>query len=898
MEGPSMAPRVLARPPALMDKLLESWHKLQPFVGPAFLVAAGYMDPGNWATAIEGGARFGYNLVWVVTLSHLVAVMFQTLSAKLGLGTGMHLAQACRAEYPRPVCLLLWILCEISMVALDLTMLLGSAIGLNLLFKIPVLSGLLISSMDAFINLLVVPRLGVRRTELLAVGVIGVIVACFVVDIFVTQPPMYAVAGGMWPTLSNESLYTAVSLLGANVMPHNFFLHSALVIQQPKLLEKRMGTLGATSSSKYRYLKILYDYNFVDISCALGAALFVNIAVLIVAAAAFHKTGNVVTTLQGAHDVMEQLLSSNVAPAAFGLALLCAGQLSSFTGTIAGQFVLEGFLNYEMRPWLRRLITRLFALTPAVIMLQRYGNEGIYNILLHAQVVLAMELPFVIVPLIKVTSSKERMEKLKINAPTQIMAWACTALVFGANIALLFKIYWQPIDTATGTVWWWISGKASETVLEAASTGQDPLEFFFCMAKSHPVTMFVALAEVICISIALGVLLWMIVTPLPPVKSEFGTMEGSISLAQNEACPQIDASRKGKAGPVDEDAESSDDVAQGRGGEWEKSTGEARHRKHRVSEGTSGLHTGIVPESGMDEGCTPTALFPQRVQEPALLEPPSASQATPFTNNGAYNVDHARGKEVPERCEETVANGLLLSRGSRKQFAAHLDAFWSEIFDLHGRSMHTKEKGELSSMNAMPLLQTSMLQALINITKIPGSETLRISTCGLESDLRQDEDRINGILLSLTLLPPKADLSTFLDDAQSRGLGLTLESSVLLNLASWCLIRILELCVKEPRPELWGKYCFVLNRLQGSLVECIYDRNHPQHNEEEILSRCNAVTAMVLASKGPSGTGAGEIAFPKGKEITLSVMNRYTQILSRHQRRNPFMQAQDDIPNK
>lgn len=891
-----MAPRVCARPPALVDKLLDSWRKLQPFVGPAFLVAAGYMDPGNWATAIEGGARFGYNLVWVVMLSHLVAVVFQTLSARLGLGTGMHLAQVCRAEYPKPVCLLLWVLCEISMVALDLTMLLGSAIGLNLLFKIPVLSGLLISSMDAFINLLVVPRLGVRRTELLAVGVIGVIVACFVVDILVTQPPVFTVAGGMWPSLSNESLYTAVSLLGANVMPHNFFLHSALVIQQPKLLERRMGTLGATSGAKYRYLKILYDYNVVDISCALGAALFVNIAVLIVAAATFHNTGSVVTTLQGAHDVMEQLLSSNVAPAAFGLALLCAGQLSSFTGTIAGQFVLEGFLNREMQPWLRRLVTRLLALIPAVIMLQRYGNEGIYNILLHAQVVLAMELPFAIVPLIKVTSSKERMERLRISALTQIMAWACTALVFGANIALLFKIYWEPVDTGIGSVWWWVSGKALETVLEAASNGQDSLDVFFTMAKSYPYTMCIAVFEVICISIALGVLLWMIVVPLPQVVSNPGMAEHSRSLAEDNAKAQIAQSGKRKMVAVDESAESSADIAEGHGGEWEKSTGEARHRRNRGNDGASCMQADMMLDSGKDEGSNPTLKSPQWTEEPKPNSLPKL-QTAPDSLRAADNVHQAYEIHRKEPMTDSRCHTLPLSRGSRKQFAVHLDSFWSDIFDLHGRPVHAKQRSGLASLDGTPLSHARVLEALRNVARIPGSDNLRITTCNLESDLRQDEDRINGILLSLTLLPPEAELSSFLADAQPRGLGLTVESLVFLNFASWCIIRILELCAKEPRPELWGKYCFVLNRLQGSLVECVYDRNHPECNEQEIVSRCNAVTAMVLASKGPSGTSAGEVAFPKGKEITLSVMNRYIQILSRHQSHSAFAQSQEDNLN-
>jgi len=305
----------------------------------------------------------------------------------------------------------------------------------------------------------------------------------------------------------------------------------------------------------------------------------------------------------------------------------------------------------------------------------------------------------------------------------------------------------------------------------------------------------------------------------------------------------------------------------------------------------------MVPDSGKDEGSNPTPLSPRQTEEPKLSSL-SKMQTTDDSLRGTDGVHQAYESRRREPMMDNRSHTLPLSRGSRKQFAVHLDSFWSEIFDLHGRSVHAKQRSGLASLDETPLLHAKVLQALRNVTRIPGSDNLRITTCSLESDLRQDEDRINGVLLSLTLLPPEAELSSFLADAQPRGLGLTIESLVFLNFASWCIIRILELCAKEPRPELWGKYCFVLNRLQGSLVECVYDRNHPERNEREIISRCNAVTAMVLASKGPSGTSAGEVAFPKGKEITLSVMNRYIQILSRHQSQSILSQSQDDYLNK
>ncbi|KAF8064691.1 nramp2 [Scenedesmus sp. PABB004] len=459
-------------------------------MGPAFLVSVAYMDPGNLGAAIEAGSRHGYQLVWVVVLSNLIAILLQTLAARLGLVTGKHLAQVCREAYPPAVCLLLWVLCEISIVALDLTMVLGTAIGLNLLLGWRMLPCILLTGLDALLLLLLVPRQGVRSSEQVTVGLLVMVLGCFAVDLVLSKPPLRAVLGGLVPRLSADSVYAAVCLLGANVMPHNFFLHSALVAGQAR---------GAASTS----LRRLCLYNFLDIAAALGLALVVNVAVLLVAAATFHQAGIVVETLQAAHDLMERILSSSAAPAAFGLALLCAGQLSTFTGTIAGQVVLRGFLGVRLPTWLRRVATRGAAVLPAALLQYHGGDAATYRFLLVAQVVLALQLPFTLIPLIKATSSARLMGSHRSSAALAAAAWAASALVFTANL-LLFAAQLAP-------------GAALVPPVSAGgpdSAAHQYLDNLAGLAWARPGRFLLLLALLLAAAGLLALQLWMLLTPL------------------------------------------------------------------------------------------------------------------------------------------------------------------------------------------------------------------------------------------------------------------------------------------------------------------------------------------------------------------------------------------------
>ncbi|WIA38911.1 hypothetical protein OEZ86_005064 [Tetradesmus obliquus] len=461
-------------------------------MGPAFLVSVAYMDPGNWATAIEAGSRFGYQLVWVVVLSNLIAILLQTLAARLGLVTGKHLAQVCREAYPPVVCILLWVLAEVSIVALDLTMVLGTAIGLNLLLGWPMLPCILLTGLDALLLLLLVPRQGVRTSEQLTVGLLVMVVGCFLVDLCLSKPPLRQVVGGLVPLLSRDSVYAAVCLLGANVMPHNFLLHSALVAGQAR---------GAAGTG----LRQLCLYNFLDIAAALGLALLVNVAVLLVAAATFHQAGIVVETLQDAHDLMESLLSSRTAPVAFGLALLCAGQLSTFTGTIAGQVVLRGFLNVHISTWLRRVATRSAAVLPAALLQYAWGDKATYKYLLVAQVVLALQLPFTLVPLIKATSSARLMGPHRNSALVAAAAWASLGLVFVANLGLFVAELWPGAAFVPQVV-----PGAPDSPLHQY------LDNVAGLAWARPGRFLLLLGLIVAAAGLLALQLWIIVTPLSP----------------------------------------------------------------------------------------------------------------------------------------------------------------------------------------------------------------------------------------------------------------------------------------------------------------------------------------------------------------------------------------------
>ncbi|HCV43872.1 MAG TPA: iron/manganese transporter [Bacteroidetes bacterium] len=413
------------------------------FAGPAYLVSVGYMDPGNWATDLEGGARFGYQLIWVLLMSNLMAVLLQTLSARMGIASGRDLAQACRESYPKPVVFILWILCEAAIAACDLAEVLGTAIGLNLLFKVPLLYGVIITGFDTML-FLVIQNFGIRKMEAFILMFVSTIGICFGIEVFLAQPVWTDVVTGFVPHLTSESLYVAVGILGATVMPHNLYLHSALV-----------QTREVDQSDEGK--RIACKYNFVDTAVALNAAFFVNAAILIVAASVFFTNGVVVKEIQQAHQLLTPLLGTTIASTLFAVALICAGQSSTLTGTLAGQIVMEGFLQIKLRPVLRRLITRLIAIVPAVIVIAVKGEQGSYDLLILSQVILSLQLPFAVIPLIKFTGNKERMGLFANKLWVKILAWtvAFIIIVLNGNLILDKMIEWSQ---AAGeyAVWLWL----------------------------------------------------------------------------------------------------------------------------------------------------------------------------------------------------------------------------------------------------------------------------------------------------------------------------------------------------------------------------------------------------------------------------------------------------------
>jgi manganese transport protein len=394
------------------------------FAGPAYLISVGYMDPGNWATDLEGGARFGYGLLWVLVLSNLMAILLQTLSARLGIVSRKDLAQACRETYPRSVCNTLWLLCEIAIGACDLAEVLGAAIGLHLLFHIPLLAGVLITSLDTLL-ILWFTKFGIRIVEGFVLALITIIAGCFLVEIWLAKPNFVEIASGLIPTLNSQSLYIAIGILGATVMPHNLYLHGALV---------QTRRIGETAKDK----RIACRYNLLDSVIALNGALLVNAAILILAGTVFWKRAIVVTQIDQAYLLLEPLLGTTLAGAAFAIALLCSGQSSTLTGTMAGQVVMEGFLNLRMVPWLRRLITRTLAVIPAAITVYVSGAEGTFKLLILSQVVLSMQLPFAVIPLINFTSDRKRMGEFANSLWVRILAWLCAAVIVVLNGWLLY----------------------------------------------------------------------------------------------------------------------------------------------------------------------------------------------------------------------------------------------------------------------------------------------------------------------------------------------------------------------------------------------------------------------------------------------------------------------------
>jgi manganese transport protein len=409
-------------------------RRLFAFAGPAYLVSVGYMDPGNWATDLAGGARFGYQLIWVLLMSNLMAILLQTMSARLGIVAGRDLAQACRESYPRPVTLVLWVLCEVAIAACDLAEVLGAAIGLNLLLGMPLLIGVVLTAADTLF-ILWFTRFGIRNIEAMVIGLVTIIGVCFAVEIVLARPAIGEILSGFVPRLNKESLYLAIGILGATVMPHNLYLHSALV------QTRRIGESVKDKRDACRF-------NFIDSVIALNGALFVNAAILIMAAAVFFKRGIVVTEIQQAHLLLAPLLGTTFASMVFAIALLCSGQSSTLTGTMAGQIVMEGFLNFRMRPWLRRLITRMLAVIPAAITIWSAGEQGTYKLLILSQVILSLQLPFAVIPLIHFTSDRRRMGDFANRLWVRVLAWAAASIIVGLNIQLAITTVSDWIDAA------------------------------------------------------------------------------------------------------------------------------------------------------------------------------------------------------------------------------------------------------------------------------------------------------------------------------------------------------------------------------------------------------------------------------------------------------------------
>ncbi len=401
------------------------------FLGPAYLVSVGYMDPGNWATDLQGGARFGYALIWVLLMSNLMAILLQTLAARLGVVTGHDLAQACRAEYSKVLNAVLWVLAEVAIAACDLAEILGTVIALKLLFGIPLLWGCLPTAFDTFL-ILYFQRWGMRRVEAVILALVATIGLCFVIQIFLATPDVMGIVSGLRPSLPPGSLYIAIGILGATVMPHNLYLHSALV------QTRRIGADARSKSSACRYYLL-------DAAIALNVAFFVNAAILIVSAAVFWRHGLDVTSIEEAHKLLPSFLGKG-APILFGIALLCAGQSSTLTGTLAGQIVMEGYLSLRMAPWLRRLITRLIALAPAVVVIAIAGEGATQRLLILSQVVLSLQLSFAVIPLIHFTSNRRNMGEFATPPWGQMLAWCAAAIIVALNGKLVFDQVGEWVD--------------------------------------------------------------------------------------------------------------------------------------------------------------------------------------------------------------------------------------------------------------------------------------------------------------------------------------------------------------------------------------------------------------------------------------------------------------------
>jgi manganese transport protein len=406
-------------------------RKLFAFVGPGYLVAVGYMDPGNWATDIAGGSAFGYTLLSVILLSNLMAILLQALAARLGIATERDLAQACRDHYSKPVALALWVACELAIIACDLAEVIGTAIALQLLFGLPLIWGVCLTALDVLLILMLQNR-GFRYLEAFVVSLLIVIAGCFAVEIALSQPVLGELLAGFVPSpevVTNPAmLYIAIGILGATVMPHNLYLHSAVV--QTRSFEP-------TETGRREAIR----YATIDSTVALMLALFINAAILIVAASTFHTAGRFeVAEIQDAYHLLTPMLGASIASTLFAVALLASGQNSTITATLAGQIVMEGFLRMRLPAWVRRLVTRLLAIVPAVIVAALYGESGTAKLLVLSQVILSLQLPFAVIPLVSFTSNRKKMGPFVSPRWVSILAWLVAAVIVSLNAKLLFDV--------------------------------------------------------------------------------------------------------------------------------------------------------------------------------------------------------------------------------------------------------------------------------------------------------------------------------------------------------------------------------------------------------------------------------------------------------------------------
>ncbi len=419
----------------------KGWRRILAYMGPAYLVSVGYMDPGNWATDLQGGAKFGYKLIWVLLMSNLMALLLQSLSARLGIVRRRDLAQANREVYPPAVNFFLYILAELAIAACDLAEVLGMAIGIHLLTGLPLIWGTVITVLDTFL-FLILQKYGIRKMEAFIIALVLIIGCSFLVEILIAQPHLGEVVKGFIPsTLNDEALYISVGIIGATVMPHNLYLHSALV-QTRKISTDHLG------------IKKAIKYNLIDSTIALNAAFFVNAAILILAATVFFTSGNTdVAKIQDAHKLLQPLLGSKMAPILFAIALIAAGQSSTLTGTMAGQIVMEGYLQLRINPWLRRLITRLIAIIPAVLVILIYGESRVDDLLVFSQVILSLQLGFAVIPLIHFVSDKQTMGEYAIKTYVKIAAWLVAIILVWLNVKLIgeqtFKLF------NSDAMWYW-----------------------------------------------------------------------------------------------------------------------------------------------------------------------------------------------------------------------------------------------------------------------------------------------------------------------------------------------------------------------------------------------------------------------------------------------------------